>query len=90
MSPATDTCMKWCRQTQEEGTKMQVESHPCTKVRTMCTPPLAGQTRDERLYLPGSKQLREENLSKRLRLRHVVTTTRDHERVTAINGHPKQ
>jgi hypothetical protein len=27
---------------------MQVESHPCTKVCTMCTPPLAGQRRDER------------------------------------------
>jgi hypothetical protein len=33
---------------------MHVESRPCTKVCTMCTPPLAGQTQAERTP-PGSQ-----------------------------------
>jgi hypothetical protein len=89
-SPATETYMKWCRQNQREGTKMQVEMPPRTKVCTMCTPPLAGQTRDE-WTLPNSQQaVIRGRSSKTIRLGHVVTTTPGHERVRATNWHRRQ
>jgi hypothetical protein len=73
-----------------KGPKCRPKSRPCTKVCTMCTSPLAGQTRDERT-LPGSKQAAIRGISsKKIRLGHVVTTTPDHERVKANNWPPEQ
>jgi hypothetical protein len=89
MSPETENCMKWLRQNHEQGTKCRPKSRPCTNVCTMCTPPLAGQTRDER-SLPGSQRAAiRGRTSKTIQLSHVVTTTPRHERVTAINCPPE-
>jgi len=72
-----------------KGPKCMPKSRPCTKVCTMCTPPLVGQTRDERT-LHGSQQAAICGRSwKRIRLSHVVTTTSGHERVTANNWPPE-
>jgi hypothetical protein len=65
--------------TMRKGSKCGSKSRPWTKVWTMSTPPLAGQTRDERT-LPGSQKAAiRGRSSKRTRLRHVVTTTLVHE-----------
>jgi hypothetical protein len=58
---------------------MQVEKPAVDKVWTLSTPPLAGQTHDEQT-LPGSQKAAiRGRSSKRIRLRHVVTTTLGHE-----------
>jgi hypothetical protein len=58
---------------------MQAEEPAVDKVWTLSTPPLVGQTRDERT-IPGSQKTAiRGRSSKRIRLRHVVTTTLGHE-----------
>ena len=58
---------------------MQVEKRPVHKGVHNVHTPLAGQTRDERT-LPGSQKATiRARSSKRVRLRHVVTTTLGHE-----------
>ena len=75
MPPETENFMKWCRQKLEEGIKMRVEKPPCTNVFTMCTPPMAGQTCDERTLLGSQIAAVRGSISKKIWLGHVVTTT---------------
>jgi hypothetical protein len=67
------------------GSKCRSKSGPRTKVCTTCTPPLAGQTHDERTLPALQKAAIRGRSTKKIRLRHVVTTTFDHERVKANN-----
>jgi len=47
--------MKWCRQNQEEGTKMHAEKPPVHKgVHNVHTP--FGRTKSEERSLPGSQE----------------------------------
>jgi hypothetical protein len=58
---------------------MRAEKPAVDKVWTLSTLLLAGQTRDERALSGSEKTAIRGRSSKRIRLRHVVTTTLVHE-----------